>query len=451
MSSNATVSAVRSRRPRAGAPVTVAWLGRFLLLLVVALGMGTSARAAEDDDPVVWRDADADGTPRTHLYFFWTRTCPHCLEARPIVQRLDERYPWLVVHSYDLGAGPGGGALYVRIAESLGDSAQYVPALAYCRTLQQGAVEEDTLQRSLLDCHAQSRRTQTPDTGSTVELPWGGQIDAARLSLPVTTIVLAALDAFNPCAFFVLLFLLSLLVHARDRTRMVVVSGVFIAISGLWYFAFMAAWLNVFLWFGELRGVTIAAGVIAVVMASLNLKDYWFGNRGPSLSLSDKAKSSLFARMRRLVRAASWPSALAAAIVLAAAANTYELLCTAGLPMIYTRVLTLADLSSTAYYLYLALYNLVYVVPLAAIAGLFIFTLGSRKLQEHEGRALKLLSGLMMLGLGAALLLAPASLSRLGTSLGLLGSAVALTAIVFSIERRRTRRDRTSGDDAATS
>jgi hypothetical protein len=76
-------------------------------------------------------------------------------------------------------------------------------------------------------------------------------------------VTLAGLDAFNPCAFFVLLFLLSLPVHAGSRGRMMAVGGTFVAISGLVYFAFMTAWLNVFRWLGPLRGVTIVAGLVA--------------------------------------------------------------------------------------------------------------------------------------------------------------------------------------------
>src|SRR5690606_1977152 len=262
------------------------------------------------------------------------------------------------------------------------------------------------------------------------------EVDVRRWSLPVTTVVLASLDAFNPCAFFVLLFLLSLLVRSQSRGRMLLISAIFIVVSGLWYFVFMAAWLNVFLWFGELRWMTLAAGVVAVGMAALNIKDFVIPHRGPSLAIPESAKPGLFARTRKLARASSLPSAMLATILLAAVANSYEFLCTAGLPMIYARVLTLAELSGAQYYLYLALYNFIYVIPLIAIVAISIKTLGKRKLQEHEGRALKLLSGLMMLGLGIALVVAPELLARVGVAVGLLFGAGLVTVIAAVIDRR---------------
>jgi hypothetical protein len=109
------------------------------------------------------------------------------------------------------------------------------------------------------------------------------------------------------------------------------------------------------------------------------------------------------------------------------AANSYELLCTAGFPMVYTRVLTMNNLGTAGYYGYLLLYNLIYVLPLLLIVLVFTFTLGARKLTERQGRVLKLLSGVMMLGLGAVMLLAPERLSSPWVGAGLLGLAVLVT------------------------
>ena len=126
---------------------------------------------------------------------------------------------------------------------------------------------------------------------------------------------------------------------------------------------------------------------------------------------------------------------LAGTVTLALAANAYELLCTAGFPLVFTRILTLADLSASAYYAYLALYNLVYVLPLLVIVIVFVVTLGARKLKEEEGRILNLLSGLMMLCLGLVLLCAPEALSHPLTALALILVALIVTALVVWLAR----------------
>jgi hypothetical protein len=297
------------------------------------------------------------------------------------------------------------------------------------------------LREQLLDCRnrltAGAEAPAEEAALAPVHVPVIGPVDAMTLSLPVFTVLIAGLDAFNPCAFFVLMFLLSLVAHARDRKRMAVISVIFVTTSGIVYFLFIAAWLNAFLWAGELRWVTTIAALVAILFAVINIKDFVAFRQGPSLTIPKSAKAGLFARMRSLTVTTSWPALLLGAVVLAIAANSYELLCTSGFPMIFSRILTLHELSTIQYYGYLILYSVVYVLPLLGLATVFVVTMGSRKLQESEGRMLKLLSGLMMLGLGSVLLFEPDLLSNPWVAAGLLGAAIALTAAATSIKHVR--------------
>jgi cytochrome c biogenesis protein CcdA len=201
------------------------------------------------------------------------------------------------------------------------------------------------------------------------------------------------------------------------------------------YFAFMAAWLGLFRVMGSLPWVTGAAGALAAVMGAINIKDFFAFRQGVTLSIPDARKADIFRRGRTILAAGSFPAMLAATVLLATAANFYELLCTAGFPMIYTRLLTLHEPSGTRHLLYLALYNLVYVLPLLAIVLAFVGTMGARKLSEREGRLLKLLSGLMMLGLGVLLLAAPQRLGHLGVALGLMAGAGGVTWLAARLTR----------------
>jgi hypothetical protein len=204
------------------------------------------------------------------------------------------------------------------------------------------------------------------------------------------------------------------------------------------YFTFMAAWLNVFLLVGPLRVITAVAGLIALTLAAVNIKDYFMAGVGPSLSIPEKAKPGLFKKMRGLTAASSFGAVAVGAATLAIAANSYELLCTTGFPLAFTRVLTLNDLPTSTYYSYLLLYNVVYILPLLAIVAVFVWKLGSRKLGEREGRVLKLLSGTMMAGLGLVMLFSPDLLGNMVTAVMLLAVAIVVTAIVATLEKRRS-------------
>ncbi|MEO5342935.1 MAG: thioredoxin family protein [Gammaproteobacteria bacterium SHHR-1] len=393
---------------------------RFLLLLLLFLPGWTSA-----GEEAGAGQADKQPDNRVELHFFWSSNCPHCQQAQPFVAQLERDYPWLRLRSYGLGDNPAHAQRYQRMAAALGETARSVPAFFICDRLYVGFDHADgvgaQLRQALLDCRA----GLAPSGSEVPELPAG--LDPQTLSLPLFTLTLAALDAFNPCAFFVLLFLLSLMVNARNRRRMLLIGGVFVLVSGLLYFLFMAAWLELFLLVGAVSWVTLAAGFLALLMGGLNIKDYFLFRQGPSLSLSDSARRRLFGRMRALLSGDNLGMMLLGTLTLALAANSYELLCTAGFPMVYTRVLTLQAGSDGAYYAYLLLYNLIYITPLLLIVLLFTLTMGRRKLSEQEGKGLKLLSGIMMTLLGLILLFWPEALNSLYTGVLLLLLALGLT------------------------
>lgn len=379
----------------------------------------------------VWADSGADGE-QVHLYLFWSKGCPHCLEARPRLLDLAARHGWIRLHEHELSEHRENVDRFVEMASQVGGEARAVPTLIYCGRMDVGLDSSDTGMAKLLSrLEACRAKNVTPgDSGTAaLRLPLLGEVDPEGLSLPLLTVLIAGMDAFNPCAFFVLLFLLSLLVHQSDRRRMALIGGVFVAFSGLMYFAFMAAWLNLFLLIGGLHWVTGVAGVLALLMGAINVKDFVCFRQGFSLSISDSGKATIFQRARHLLVADSLSAMLAATVVLAVSANFYELLCTAGFPMVFTRLLTLHGGSAAQHYLYLALYNVIYVLPLLAIVIAFVRTMGARKLSEREGRLLKLLSGLMMLGLGALLLLAPEKLGNIGLALGIPLVALGITWI----------------------
>jgi hypothetical protein len=169
----------------------------------------------------------------------------------------------------------------------------------------------------------------------------------------------------------------------------------------------MAAWLNIFLAIGMSNPVRLGLAGVALAIGSLNVKDFFAMGKGISVSIPDQAKPGIYARARAILRADTLPASLAAVAVLAVAVNFVELLCTAGLPAIYTAVLTQQGLSPAAYYGYLGLYISGYIADDSLMVTVAVVALGNLKLTERGGQWLKLLSGLVMLVLGVVMLLSP--------------------------------------------
>jgi glutaredoxin len=328
--------------------------------------------------------------------------CPHCADAKRFLAQLARDRPDLEIEFRAVDQDAQARDALAERSRATGIWPPGVPTFVFEGRVMVGFDDAEHAGRELL---AMLDRGRAPN--GELGNAWFGPLSASRLGLPLFTLALGLLDGFNPCAMWVLLFLLSLLVRLHDRRRMALVAGTFVLVSGAVYFAFMAAWLNVFLAVGLGGAVRWALGGLALLIGALNLKDFVARGRGPSLSIADSAKPGLYARMRGVLQAHSLPASLLGVAVLAVVVNFVELLCTAGIPAVYTAVLASQPLGAAAHYAYLGLYILGYIADDTIMVTLAVLALSSGKLGERAGRWLKLVSGMVMLMLGVVLLLKP--------------------------------------------
>ena len=334
--------------------------------------------------------------------------CPYCARALAFLEELRREEPRLAIRDYEITRDRSARERFFALNEAYGVTRPGVPSLLVCGEFMVGfdPMASPERIRALLR-GAQAPTERATQTDAQVELPLIGTVALADVGLPLFTLAIGLLDGFNPCAMWVLLFLLSLLVHLRSRRRMLLVAGTFVVASGAVYYAFMAAWLNLFLLVGMSHALQVVLGLLAIGIGAVHVKDFAAAGRGVSLSIPDSAKPGLYARVRRVVQAEHVAGSMALVAVLAVLVNFVELLCTAGLPALYTRILTLQDLPAAAYYAYLVLYDLAYVLDDALVVAIAVWTLGGAKLRPQQGRWLKLVSGLTVLALGVLLLVAP--------------------------------------------
>ena len=378
-------------RPTARSPAA-APARRAFAALALTLALAAPAAAAPAAAP--------DAGPRT-LDVYVREDCPHCADAKAFLARLRPTRPDLAIAYYAVDRDDAARERLVALSKEAGVWPPGVPTFAIEGRVMVGfdADQGGAALVALIDDAA--------PRGDQVETTAFGTLSASRLGLPLFTLALGLVDGFNPCATWVLLFLLALLVRLRDRRRMALVAGAFVLVSGAVYFAFMAAWLNVFLVAGMSASLRVALALVALAIGAFNVKDFVAWGRGPSLSIPDAAKPGIYARVRSVVDAESPGASLAAVAILAVLVNFVELLCTAGLPAMFTAVLAQHELAPAARYAYLGLYIAGYIADDALMVAVAVAALGSRKLGEREGRWLKLASGAVMLALGAAMLLRP--------------------------------------------
>lgn len=251
------------------------------------------------------------------------------------------------------------------------------------------------------------------------QLP-GATVQAYAQSLPYPLFVgaIALADGFNPCAFTVLIILLSLLTYTKSRRDMALLGGTFIVTSAVMYFIFIMVLVLIGGFFleqyGQIIMLLLGAGIAAAGI--LNVKDFFFFDKGVSLSLSEKQKLQFSQKASGIVKDLGKKGgklylAIGGTIMLGIVVNLVELGCTAILPVVYLTTLVSRYDSYTAYSIWTAFYCLIYILPLLAILANFIYFFKSVRLSEQQGRLLKLTSGAFMVFFGLLMIFKPEMLS----------------------------------------
>ena len=384
----------------------------FFCLWVLAPGVARAQQTCPPDveicplPPAAEAPAEQAREPMGTLVYFWGVGCPVCEEARAFVDALAREHPQLRIERVEVKKDARGRARFLAEARALGIAAPGVPTFTYegrhVVGFRQGVTENEVRQMLVGGAKEHAR----------IVLPVVGEIDPGRYSLPTLALFIGLLDGINPCAIWVLMVLLGILMHLRSRSRLLLFGGLFVLMSGLVYFLFMTVWMGLFTLVGLSRVITMLLGVAVLVMGLVNFKELLWFKKGPSLTIPDRVKPTLYRRMREVARAGSLPAAVIAILTLAFLVNLVELGCTIGLPAVYTRLLTLRqELTPAMRYAYVALYNVAYVVPLALVVAVFALTFHRLTLSERGAKILKAVSGTLLVLMGLLFLLAPDLLS----------------------------------------
>jgi glutaredoxin len=408
------------------------WLQRWLrVFLLAGIATVSAAPAMAQMQPAASPGAStASAAARQQLVEVFVREgCPHCAKAEEFLDRLAKERPDIRIVIRDVVKEPAALQRLQEVARQQSTGNARVPAFFVGGQLIFGYSEEASTDKLIrgalqgqkaqpgaaaaegLSCAAQEASTckleeeAKPADGFEVTL-LGRTISLDDVGLPAFTVAMGLLDGLNPCSMWVLILMISLLATLNDRKRMLAIAGTFVLVEGIAYFVFMAAWLNLFLLIGLSRASQIAIAAIAIVAGVINMKDFWAPGWGVSLSISDKSKPGIYARMRNILQAKSLPAAIIGVIVLGLLVQVVEFLCTSGFPALFTRILTMRELDTASYYGYLLLYIAAYMLDDVIVLAIGVTTLSHRRLQDKEGRWLKLISGVVMVGLGIYLILA---------------------------------------------
>ena len=359
---------------------------------------------------------------KVNIYFFWSKGCPHCTQEKPFLESLLKKYSQLELSSFEISTDPQAAEILQKVANKLNADVKGVPFTVigehyfigwYDETTTGKAIEEAVICGlengcpNIVENLIPSSTKKNITIPEKLSLPIIGKINTKNLSLPVLTFVIALLDGFNPCAMWTLLFLISLLLGMKDRKRMWILGAAFIMASSFIYFLFMSAWLNLFLFLGFIGCIRIIIGITALTFGFINLRNYLVKKDSGCEIVKDKKRKMVFEKIKGITQKDQFILALLGIILLAFAVNLVELICSAGLPAIYTQILTLNHLPNWQYYLYLIFYIIIFMLDDLIVFFVAMTTLKAIGIENKYSRYSKLIGGIVITIIGILMLLKP--------------------------------------------
>lgn len=378
------------------------------------------------------------------LYLFHRESCPHCREEIKFLDSIKDDYPNVDMVFYEVDNNQMNRSFYNKVVQNVGISDRGVPLTIignyYMVGFGTGSGEEivkyikkymtnnnymDVVSKvkneeeikfsakngiilvNNKDITKNENRSDTSDYEKTI--PILGKINIKNVSLPLVSIIIGLVDGFNPCAMWVLLFLITMLFNMKDKKKMWILGITFLVTSALVYLLFMLAWLKVALSFTSIKIVRMLIALVALIGGIINLRSYVksLGKDDGCEVVDDKKRKSIISKIKKIVGEKSFALAIVGIVTLAVSVNLVELACSAGLPLLFTQILAINNLSSFEYGIYMFLYILFFLIDDIVIFVIAMLTLNVKGISSKYGKYSHLIGGIIMILIGILMILKP--------------------------------------------
>ena len=377
-----------------------------------------------------------------NIYLFYSDTCPHCASEKMLLNELEDKYDNIIIYKYEV-SNSDNSKLLDDVASLFDTKVTGVPFTVIGDKVFKGFSYNDSKSRFLGAIEYYSNNGYKDVVGEyigNIELPqyeienvdntngsdnknvdefidnygnrtlslFGFKIQTKDLALPIVSILIGFIDGFNPCAMWVLLFLISMLIGMKDKKRMWILGITFLITSAFIYLVFMLAWLNVATLITSINWVRNLLGIVAIGGALFNLYGYIKSrNTDGCTVVSDKKRNKIFSRIRKFTSEKNFFLAIFGVMLLAISVNVVELACSAGLPVMFIEILSFNNLTFIEEFLYITLYMLFFLIDDLVIFFIAMTSMQLTGFSTKYGKLSKLFGGILLLLIGILLIFKP--------------------------------------------
>lgn len=367
-----------------------------------------------------------------NLYLFHSQDCTHCKSEREWLESIKDDYDYLNIYEYEVTRNKDNSNLLNDVKMRLSSTTKYVPFTVIGEKYFIGWNEDnkDKILNEIENYNYEQRdivyevingiegepinnnNDDSLETEGTSEftVPILGKIDAKKVSLPLIAAIIGFIDGFNPCAMWVLIFLISMLMGMKNKKRMWTLGLTFLVFSALVYLLFMVAWLNIAVGLNEIMWVRLLVALVALIGAGVNLKSFYKSVKEKDSGcevVDNNKRKKLMDRIKKFTTEKSFWLAIIGVIALAFSVNLIELACSAGLPLIFTQILALNNLGGLEYFLYILIYIIFFLLDDIIVFVIAMVTLELTGISTKYTKYSHLIGGIIMLIIGLLMIFKP--------------------------------------------
>lgn len=360
------------------------------------------------------------------FYLFYQESCPHCHDEMEFINSIKDEYPTVDFVFYEISLNEMNYNFYNKVLKKTKINANGVPFTIIGTDYYVGFNEE--ISKNMVESLNKFLETGTIDIISMVKndedlsdikyneninenmsLPIIGEIDAKKVSLPLISIFIGMIDGFNPCAMWVLLFLIGMLFNMKDKKKMWVLGITFLTTSAILYLFIMMAWLKVALSFNTVLWLRILIALIALIAGGINIISYLKNIKKDDgcKIVDEKKRKKIFSKIKKITLEKRLILSIIGIITLAISVNLVELACSAGLPLMFTQILSFNNLSMIEYMFYMFLYILFFLIDDIVIFVVAMKTLSIKGISSKYGKYSNLIGGIIMILIGILMIFKP--------------------------------------------
>ncbi|MDD5980502.1 MAG: hypothetical protein PUC23_05290 [bacterium] len=350
------------------------------------------------------------------MYFFYGEGCPHCAKEKEFLNEMEVKYPNLEIKRYEVYNNSENKDLMNTYKQKFNVTGMGVPFTVVGDSYVYGYSEIynekiENMIREALGLEKISYEENNNDNKENNEneevVPILGKINIKNISLVLISIVLGLVDGFNPCAMWVLILLISYLIGISDKKRRWIIGITFLLTSALMYLLIMMSWLNIVVNITSTVVIRSIIAILAVVAGLINLKGYLNQKVAGCTVVKNENRKKTFDKIKKFTTEKSLIICLVGVITLAISVNLVELACSLGLPVLFSSILAVNNVTGFTAFLYTLVYILFFLLDDLIVFLIAMFTLKVIGISNKYSKYSKLIGGIIMLIIGLLLLVKP--------------------------------------------